>query len=68
MHATTGRELRGVDGCFMGGNMTVQETINMLEKFKNKNIQLYFDCRHCGHGMELIAAHEAVVVETRKLV
>jgi len=45
--------------------MTIKETIEMLQKFKNKDVQLYFDCNHCGKGMELVTASECVIVKTQ---
>lgn len=44
--------------------MTIKETIEILQKFKNKDIELYFDCHHCGTGVQLKKAKECVIVET----
>lgn len=44
--------------------MTIRQTIEMLKKFKNQDMPLYFDCTHCGKGLELKEAKEVVLVKT----
>ena len=43
--------------------MTVSETIQALQKLP-KDLKVVFDCRHCGHALELVEATTVVVIGT----
>ena len=46
--------------------MTIKQTIEMLEKFKDKSLTLYFDCRHCNKAINLVEAKECVIMRTEE--
>ena len=44
--------------------MTVQEAIDILQKFPDKEIVMMVDCPYCGKGNQLAAIDECVLLKS----
>lgn len=46
--------------------MTVKQVIEWLSKLPDKSIFIMVDCPNCGHGQQLAAMCEAVIMQGKR--
>lgn len=46
--------------------MTVKEMTELLNKIPDKSLKVVFDCKHCGHPLELVEVDQCVVISARE--